>query len=80
MTHESIDERDEMTDGHGNEAAPSTDGMRRLLRDDEGTEVVEWALIAGLIVAVGAAIFVAIGDQVVVHLNALLDALGGGTT
>ena len=32
-----------------------------LVRDDEGTEVVEWALAGGLIVAVGAAIFVAIG-------------------
>ncbi len=52
-------------------------GVQSFLREEEGTEVVEWALVAGLIVAVGAAIFVLIGDQVVIHLNALLVALGG---
>jgi len=53
------------------------DGMKRFLREEEGTEVVEWALVAGLIVAVGAAIFTLIGDQVVAHLTDLLTALGG---
>lgn len=52
-------------------------GVQRFLREEEGTEVVEWALLAGLIVAVGALIFAAIGDQVKIHLNALLVALGG---
>lgn len=50
-------------------------GMQRFLREEEGTEVVEWALVAGLIVAVGATIFAAIGDQVVIHLEALETAL-----
>lgn len=36
-------------------------GVVRFWREEEGTEVVEWALVGGLIVAVGAAIFVAIG-------------------
>lgn len=52
-------------------------GIERFWKEEEGTEVVEWALVAGLVVAVGAAIFIAIGDQVVEHLGALLDALGG---
>lgn len=38
-------------------------GVQRFLREEEGTEVVEWALVGGLIVAVGAAIFVAIGGE-----------------
>lgn len=50
-------------------------GVQSFLREEEGTEVVEWALVAGLIVAVGAVIFSQIGDQVVIHLNALLTAL-----
>ena len=40
------------------------DGMKRFLREEEGTEVVEWALVAGLIVAVGAGLFLAIGGHV----------------
>ncbi|MDX1465306.1 MAG: hypothetical protein R3215_06345 [Halomonas sp.] len=52
-------------------------GIQNFWKEEEGTEVVEWALVAGLIVAVGAAIFVLIGDQVVIHLTALLEALGG---
>lgn len=50
-------------------------GIVRFWREEEGTEVVEWALVGGLIVAVGAAIFVAIGDSVEVHLGALRDLL-----
>jgi len=47
----------------------------RLIREEDGTEVVEWALVGGLIVAVGAAIFEAIGGHVSTHLGALRDAL-----
>lgn len=50
-------------------------GVQRFLRDEEGTEVVEWALVAGLIVAVGATIFGTIGDKVVVYLQDLDTAL-----
>ncbi|MCE8028006.1 hypothetical protein HOP54_04775 [Halomonas daqingensis] len=52
-------------------------GVVRFWREEEGTEVVEWALVGGLIVAVGAAIFVLIGDEVVDKLGELLEALGG---
>ena len=33
----------------------------RFLRDEEGTEMVEWAIVGGLVVAVGAAVFGTIG-------------------
>lgn len=50
-------------------------GVERFLREEEGTEVVEWALVGGLIVAVGATLFVTMGERVGVLLNGVLDAL-----
>jgi pilus assembly protein Flp/PilA len=38
--------------------------IRKFIRDEEGTELVEWALIAGLIIVVTAAAFVTIGGDV----------------
>ena len=49
--------------------------LKRFVREEEGTEVVEWALVAGLIVAVGAGIFATIGDEVGNYLGALRDIL-----
>jgi pilus assembly protein Flp/PilA len=57
-----------------------TTELKRFVREEEGTEVVEWALVGGLIVAVGAAIFAAIGTRASVYLNQLLTALGGTAT
>lgn len=56
-------------------------GIERFWKEEEGTEVVEWALVAGLIVAVGAAIFSAIGLNVKEILGTMNDALkkAGGT-
>jgi pilus assembly protein Flp/PilA len=54
-----------------------TTELKRFVREEEGTEVVEWALVGGLIVAVGAAIFIGIGTRAAVYLNQLLAALGG---
>ncbi|WP_168013219.1 Flp family type IVb pilin [Halomonas salinarum] len=39
-------------------------GVKRFWQEEEGTEVVEWALVAGLIVAVAATIFTNVGDNV----------------
>ncbi|MCE8015765.1 hypothetical protein HOP62_06685 [Halomonas sp. MCCC 1A17488] len=50
-------------------------GIERFWKEEEGTEVVEWALVGGLIVAVGAALFALIGDEVKFHLNAILTEL-----
>ncbi|MCE8037015.1 hypothetical protein HOP61_13535 [Halomonas daqingensis] len=52
-------------------------GVVRFWREEEGTEVVEWALVAGMIVAIGAAVFTALGTQARVLLNQLLQAIGG---
>lgn len=51
-------------------------GVQRFLREEEGTEVVEWALVGGLIVAVGAAIFGLIGGKVKIYLDNLNGSLG----
>ena len=49
--------------------------LASLVRDEEGTEVVEWALAGGLIVAVGAAIFTAIGTGAEAFLQDVDDVL-----
>ncbi len=36
----------------------------RILREEEGTEMVEWGLIAGLIIVVAAGVFASIGTDV----------------
>ncbi|WP_373188086.1 Flp family type IVb pilin [Halopseudomonas sp.] len=50
-------------------------GIERFWKEEEGTEVVEWALVGGLIVAVGGAIFAAIGGKVSTLLTALNNAI-----
>ncbi|MDX1754599.1 MAG: hypothetical protein R3175_00900 [Marinobacter sp.] len=39
------------------------EAVKRFLCEEEGTEIVEWALVGGLLVAVGAAIFSVIGTD-----------------
>ena len=51
-------------------------GIVRFWREEEGTEVVEWALVGGLIVAVGAGIFIVIGDHAETLLTEVRDTLG----
>jgi pilus assembly protein Flp/PilA len=38
-----------------------TNAIVTFIRDEEGTELVEWGLIAGLIIVVSAALFATIG-------------------
>jgi len=45
--------------------------IKKFFKEEEGTEVVEWALVGGLIVAVGAALFLAIGTEASVKLQEL---------
>ncbi|UYG06399.1 Flp family type IVb pilin [Halomonas sp. M4R1S46] len=54
-------------------------GIERFWKEEEGTEVVEWALVGGLIVAVGAGIFVLIGEKVAIYLGNLNTSLGSPT-
>lgn len=37
--------------------------IKRFVRDESGLETVEWAIVGGLVVAVGAAIFTLIGGD-----------------
>lgn len=50
-------------------------GVQRFLREEEGTEVVEWALVGGLVVAVGAVIFTEIGTKAAALLQSVSDVL-----
>ena len=45
--------------------------IKRFMLDESGLETVEWAIVGGVIVAVGAALFVTIGQDVSRGMNAL---------
>jgi pilus assembly protein Flp/PilA len=48
---------------------------KRFLRDEQGTEIVEWAIVGGLVVAVGAAVFVTIGTDAKTALDSLSESV-----
>jgi pilus assembly protein Flp/PilA len=43
--------------------------IKRFVRDESGLETVEWAIVGGLVVAVGAIIFTLIGQDVQTSLQ-----------
>ncbi len=43
----------------------------RFVKDESGLETVEWAIVGGVIVAVGAALFVTIGQDVLRGVTSL---------
>ncbi len=45
--------------------------IKRFMLDESGLETVEWAIVGGVIVAVGAALFVSIGADVLRGMTAL---------
>ena len=45
--------------------------IKRSVLDESGLETVEWAIVGGVIVSVGAAVFVTIGADVLRGMNAL---------
>jgi pilus assembly protein Flp/PilA len=45
--------------------------IKKFMLDDSGLETVEWAIVGGVIVAVGAAFFITIGDSVLRGVTAL---------
>jgi Flp pilus assembly pilin Flp len=45
--------------------------IKKFMVDESGLETVEWAIVGGLIVAVGAAFFVTIGGHVNTGLTSL---------
>ena len=49
--------------------------LTRLARDERGGEVLEYALIAGLIVVAAIAVITTVGSKVLARWNALNDGL-----
>jgi len=45
--------------------------IKKFIVDESGLETVEWAIVGGLIVAIGAAFFVTIGGHVATGLTSL---------
>lgn len=54
--------------------------MKRFLRDESGLETVEWAIVGGLVVAVGALIFTNIGTDVSTSLGNLQGVTSSAAT
>ena len=47
--------------------------IKQFVQDESGLETVEWAIVGGIVVAVGAAIFVTPGTDVAAGLQSLQD-------
>ena len=45
--------------------------IKRFMKDESGLETVEWAIVGGIVVAVGAALFTTIGVDVSRGLTSL---------
>jgi pilus assembly protein Flp/PilA len=45
--------------------------IKRFVSDETGLETVEWAIVGGIVVAVGAGIFITIGGDVLRGLTSL---------
>jgi len=50
--------------------------IARIVREDEGQDLIEYALLGGIITAVGAALITALGTKVSTLMNALKTAIG----
>ena len=49
--------------------------IKRFVREDSGLETVEWAIVGGLVVAIGAGIFTVIGTRSQAQLTLLQNTL-----
>ena len=45
--------------------------IKRFMKDESGLETVEWAIVGGVVVAVGAGLFITIGGDVLRGLTSL---------
>jgi pilus assembly protein Flp/PilA len=50
-------------------------GMKKILRDEQGGEVLEYALIAGLIIVGAIVLITAVGDKVLARWSSLNSSL-----
>jgi pilus assembly protein Flp/PilA len=48
--------------------------IKKFMLDESGLETVEWAIVGGVVVAVGAALFLAIGTDVSEGIQGLLNS------
>ena len=51
--------------------------IKRFVMDESGLETVEWAIVGGVIVAVGAALFITIGQDTLRGVTSLDTATSG---
>lgn len=51
--------------------------LKKFMLDESGLETVEWAIVGGVIVAVGAALFLTIGADVLRGMTSLDAATSG---
>ena len=56
-------------------------GMKRLLREDDGLETVEWAIVGTLVVIAAIVAFTAVGTNTNAAMTNIADTIppGGGT-
>ncbi len=50
--------------------------IKKFMLDESGLETVEWAIVGGVIVAVGAALFITIGGDVLRGVTSLQNQTG----
>ena len=51
--------------------------MKRFLKDEQGLELSEYAVMAALVIVVAAAVIITVGEEINVIFGKLLDALQG---
>jgi Flp pilus assembly pilin Flp len=52
--------------------------LRKLVKEEEGMETVEYAVVAALVIIVGVGVWAALGTQIQTVINNLITAMGGG--
>jgi Flp pilus assembly pilin Flp len=60
---------------HKTTGANMTRSILKFVADESGLETVEWAIVGGLVVAIGAAVFTQIGTRSQAELTNLQNAL-----
>jgi len=63
---------------NGSEGGSMLNLMQKLVRDEDGLEMVEWAIVAALVTSAGAATMVSIGSQVNNQFSLILTAIQAG--
>ncbi len=49
--------------------------IKKFVKEEEGTETVEWAIVAGLVIVAAAALWATLGTYVQTQIQALIDAV-----